>query len=424
MKGNCGTPSIVGACVDAYNVVTILDGVPENGGHDVLRPNISGKTKSFLKLDDFDFKRLPRKGFLTGTDSLGYEKIRQRWSHSTEIFSLVNSRGKSYSEGGRAFRAHAVTDDYASGVAATWSNDLMMIFSDDNSLAQKKEALAAMLSYGFDIYNAMFASKRTRYWGTGAGQHAGKFLPAVFMAALARDPKYANQLKAVSSQVHATYFSGPSELAQVNPGAYGPVYGDTLAFSGKYNQGAYWASLLVSQCYDGALGKCTTTFGQKAQADPYGYIDGPANKPGSGYMGLSLGVQRSFVAAMVLMPEIKKIVNYDHLVQYVERVHSHGIKTKDDPCVTPDSRENPKKCDAYRNRKCKYYGKTWGPVDIDNIKSDCISEATPPYTKAGRFTEIDGEKISTVYTSRQVEDNWDLILENLDLLRVRSKSEN
>lgn len=407
VEGNCGTPGIVGECVDAYHVVTVLSSVPANAGSTVIRPNITGSSKLMLSLTDFDFSRLPAKAFLTGTNAAGYEAMRQRWSHSTEIISLNNSTGKNYSEGGRAFRSHLLIDDYASGLARQWNDDMMVLFSDDNTLPEKQAALAAMISYGLDLYSAMYGSEVTRYWGTGAGQHPGKFLPAVFMAALAKDSSYRAMLSTVKSHIRDHYYSGPIELQQINPGINGPVWGDTPAYTGVNYQGAYWQNLLNSQCYDGANGTCnTTTYGDKTQHDPYGYIDGPPNKPGTSYQPVMLGPERGFAAAMYLMPQICDIVDYDQIGLYLERVSSVGVQVLNDPCVTPDSRENPSTCSAYTNSKCVYYGVTWGPVNPTSMTSNCIKTPTPPYTKVGRFTNLAGTQVKAQYTSPQVEANW------------------
>ena len=250
----------------------------------------------------------------------------------------------------------------------------------------------------------------TRYWGTGATQHPGKFMPPVFLAALAKDNKYANALKTANSHAHDTINSGPLELAQIHAGSTGMVWGDTAKFTGIQYQGAYWSSLFLSQCYDGASGTCDTNYGVKTQNDPYKYIDGPPNKPGDGYMSLSLGVQRAMVATMFVMPSIYEVVNSTEIVSYVDRTISHGIQASSDPCVTPDSRENPTTCDPYRNTGCVYYGVTWGPVDPENPESQCITTPTPPYTKQGRFTSIDGGSITPSYGVDQIEANWEAIM--------------
>jgi len=412
-EGGCGTSAILGNCADSYNVITILPSIPENAGSTVIRPNITGKTKRLISFSELDFTKIPSKTYLVGTDAAGLATIKRRWSHSTEIFGLHNSVGTSAgycSEGGRAFRSHVLIDDYGAGVAAVWYNDLMMLFSDDLTIEEKKPALAAMLAYGLDLYHAMYDSPdgMTRRWGTGATQHPGKFMPPVLLAALMKDPAYANMLKTVASHLSDSVYNGPLELAQVHTGANGYVWGDIPALGGVNFQGSYWANLLASQCYDGATGTCNPAIGSKTMFDPYGYIDGPPNKPGTSYIGSSLGVQRSMVATMFLMPEICDIVNYDALVEYVNRVGTYGVKTANDPCVTPDSREAGT-CDPYRNIGCTYYGKTWGPITPTDTNSQCITTPTPPYNKAGRFTHIDGAGVGTVYTSSQIEKNWDTI---------------
>lgn len=411
IEGGCGTAAITGQCIDSYHVVTILPSVPAKAGSAMFRPNITGNSKKLITLADFDLTRLPSKSFLKGTDATGLENIRHRWSHSIEIFGLHNSAGtsKGYcSEGGRAYRAHILIDDYGAGTAAAWYNDLMILFSDDHTIEEKTPALAAMLAYGLDLYHAMYDAPpdAVRQWGTGATQHPGKFMPPVLLAALMINPEYAASLKTASSHIYDTEYSGPLELAQVHEGINGPVWGDIPAMSGINFQGSYWVNLMKSQCYDGAIGPCNAAIGSKNMFDPYGYIDGPPNKPGTSYLGSSLGVQRSMVATMFLMPEVCEIVNYDQLAEYVDRIVNYGVKTVYDPCVTPDSREDFVNCDPYRNRACLYYGKTWGPLTPSDKQSACITTPTPPYTKAGRFLSIDGNKIAAVYTSGQIESNW------------------
>ena len=411
LEGGCGTLAIGGQCIDSYHVVTILPTVPKNAGSDMIRPNITGRSKSLIEFTELDLTRLPSKSIFTGTSEAGLETIRQRWSHSTEIFSLHNSVGTTAgycSEGGRAYRSHILLDDYGAGTTAVWYNDLMLLFSDDHTIEEKKPALAAMLTYGLDLYHARYNAPLgvVREWGTGATQHPGKFMPPVLLAALMRDQEYANTLKTASSHIHDTIYSGPLELAQVHDGVNGPVWGDVPGFGGVQFQGSYWANLMKSQCYDGASGACNPAIGSKSMFDPYGYIDGPPNKPGTSYIGSSLGVQRSMVATMFLMPEVCEIVNYDPLVKYIDRIMNYGVKTNNDPCVTPDSREDFSNCDPYRNTGCLYYGVTWGPITPSDKLSECITTPTPPYTKRGRFTAIDGKQMGAVYTSVQIEKNW------------------
>ncbi len=413
--GQCGTRAIVGNCAEAYHVVTVLDEVPPNAGSTVLRPSIDETSKELLTLSDFDLSRIPAKSFLNGTSSTGLERIRQKWSHSTEILSLLDSSGRYYSEGGRAFRANLLVDDYAAGVASSWYSDLMTLMSNDNSLAEKQSAVAAMITYGKDLYFSMYdGDQRVRNWGAGAGQHLGKFPAAVLFAALAKDSRYGDNLQKTSSTLLGfADLRGPHELEQVNSGVNGPVWGDFPDEMSTTEVGSYWASLLQSQCFDGATGSCNPNIGKKTQRDPYGYIDGPPNKPGTSYMAVSIGAQRGLVATMFLIPEVCAIVDSPDLVKYVDRVHNHGIQTANDPCAPPDPREDPDSCDAYRSQGCRYYGlsntgtATWGPDPAN--PSQCIRNRSG---QNGRFPADNGRRLNYQFTSSQVEDSWDQIRGN------------
>lgn len=566
IEGGCGTSGIVnGGCMSSYDVVTVLSEVPQNAGATVIRPNITGKTKEILTFDDFDFSRLPAKSFLAGTNAEGLENIKRRWSHSIEIFGLGSlSDGsleiETFSEGGRAFRSHTLIDDYGGGMASTWNNDMMIIFSADNSLEEKKSALAAMFTYGLDIYHSVFDAPEglTRYWLCGATQSPGKFMSPVFLAAFERDDAKSNNLKTVHENVNIDRLYGPLELTQMYRGKNGVlIWGDESPYGGSYITGAYWGGVLSGQCYDDApqqlkydyykfsewktfnipigefmtgvtqftfwanpgssgigdlkirnisidgvpinfsevtlqnynnstasgviedggltysvpngvkvekqtqesytinsnsmltfdwyqsvgssnyaigfdedaiydstkrliqisgswaesnmfqMGCAPSSGGKKTLEDPHQYIDGPERKPGTSYMSSSLGIQRSMAAMMLIMPKIREIINYDSLIEYVERVTYRGVESGNDPCVTPDSRENYETCDAYRNEGCMYYGVTWGPNPSN--PSECIKTPTPPYNKVGRFSSLHGTPVGASYTSGQVESNWETI---------------
>ena len=309
-------------------------------------------------------------------------------------------------------------------MAATWYNDLMRLFSDDHTIAEKTPALAAMLSFGLDLYKTMFEVPEgyVREWGTGATQHPGRFMPTVLLGALLTDTTIATELTGVAATVHDNIYSGPSELAQLHYGSNGPVWGDVPALGGVNFLGSYWGNLMASRCWDGHPDTCTPSIGSKNMYDPHGYIDGPPNKPGTSYIGSSLGGQRSMAATMILMPETRAIVNYEMLFEYVFRVQDHGVLAAPDPCVTPDSRENFTTCDPYRNTGCTYYGVTWGPVNPTVTTSACITTPTSPYTKQGRFLLVDGTALGAVYTSSQVESNWTTIRALYQALSNRSVS--
>ncbi|RFA29367.1 hypothetical protein CAI21_09885 [Alkalilimnicola ehrlichii] len=261
-----------------------------------------------------------------------------------------------------------------------------------------------MVTYGLDIYHARYNPPEglVRSWSSGAGQWNGQFLPPVFAAALLRDSFYANNLRQVADNVHAdeVWLRGPSELRQINPGQHGVhLWGDEAKIP-EQKESDYWGNLLRSQCFDGATGDCNPGFGARTQRDPYGYIDGPANRPGDDYAGITGGVQRALVATMFLMPEVCGIINHRPLVEYVDRLHNHGIHTSLDACAGPDPREDFDTCNPFSSRdtRCEYYRVTWGPDPAN--PGQCIRGA-------GRFTQYDQRPIRLLYTSHQVEANWE-----------------
>lgn len=410
----CGTKRIVGECVDAYQVVTFLPHPPVDFGKNTLRPSVTHVGAPMMSMGDFDLESFPSLSVFEGANAEELETIRRRWSHTLNIFSALNEQGKGYSEGGRAFRSHILVDDYASGMARQYYSDLFTLMSDANSLEEKKSALAAMLTFGLDMYYTIHGEGVTnRYYGSGAGQSTGKFFPPVLVAALVKNEEMRKVVSNLSVTANPHIALRPQEIEQINLGPNGPVWGDLADEITSLQLGAYWGSLLKSQCFDGATGECDANIGKKTSRDPYLLIDGPPNKPGSSYQPVTLGPYRAIAAVMQLVPRVCETVNYPAIVEYVNRLENHGVQTKNDICAPPDPRENPDTCDAYRQKNCEYYGlsntgeATWGP-DPENPQQ-CITNATH---QNGRFPHRDGESIRALFSVSQVERNWDWIKAN------------
>ena len=421
--GAGGAAAIKGEVADAYCVVTVLPQAPKNGGRDMIRPNITGARKEFLTWDDFDLSRLPKHGFLKGKTAEGWAGAQRRWSHAIEIFSMsAEVPGKkqglqfsTFSEGGRAFRSALLVDDYASGTAQEFNGDLLAMFAAESKLDEVKPALAAMLAYGLDLYHARYdngpaARKR---WSSGAGQWMGQFLPPVLAAALLRDESKANQLRkaAITNHGQDPAELGPQELRQIKRGVTGvllwgdgqPILRPEGAKGAMIEQDwRYWAEFVGCKCYDGYEGKGNPNQGQKTAADPYGFIDGPAGKPGAAYMGVSLGGTRSFAAAMILMPAIRSVVNTDAPIEYVDRVTRHGLWTWPDPVAAPAKADRETAKVWWSVKGCQEWGKTWG-VRPDDVRL-AIEDGR------GRFKSLHGVKNKAVYEARQALGNWPQII--------------
>lgn len=418
-----GTASIVGEVADAYCVITVLPEPPPNGGADMIRPNITGQTKEFLTWDDFDLSILRSYDFIEPNSSATWDNVRIRWSHSIEIFggfSVEVSPGKftGFSEGGRAFRAHILHHDYASGMARTFNNDVMALLAPGD-MEERKPALAAMLAFANDLYHARYdyGDGPRRAYTSGAGQHSGKFLPMVLLAALQKDDAKDHQLRKVAIYNHGADRGelGPQEIRQIIRGMTGVhIWGDGFPIFRNGNEVAeadrrYWADFRASRCYDSALGECNASVGNKAAGDPYLYHDGPANKPGSSYFGTSAGATRALAALMILVPEVRSIVNTDAPIEYTDRKTRHGLWTYPDPIAAISDVDQTAPCDPWRwGRDCMDYGELWGPDPFDVRRG--IEDGV------GRFVSMHGNPAPTNqgYESERVYKHWNEIIAYYD----------
>lgn len=418
-----GAAAIKGEVADAYCVVTVLPKAPKNGGRDMIRPNITGAHKELLTWDDFALDRLPKHAFIKGRSAEEWAGAQRRWSHSTEIFGMAAEiktqkwglQFEKFSEGGRAFRSVLLVSNYASGTAREFNGDLLAMFSAENKLEEMKPALAAMLAYGLDLYHARYDIGQTarKSWSSGAGQSLGQFLPPVFAAALLRDESKAHQLRKAAITNHGADRGelGPQELRQIKRGTTGvllwgdgqPILRPKGAKSAMVEQDwRYWAEFTASKCYDGYEGKGDPNRGQKTAADPYGFIDGPANRPGAAYMSVSLGGIRSFAAAMILMPQIRSVVNTDAPIEYVDRLTRHGLWTWPDPVAVPAKVDRETARVWWSVEGCQEWGKTWG-VRPDDVRF-AIEDGK------GRFKSLHGKPMKGGYESATALRNWPQII--------------
>ncbi len=420
--GGCGTNAILGNCAEAYHVITVLEQVPIDAGANMLRPSIDETNKELLSLSDFDLSRLPELSYVSSLSTNELNRITERWSHNTELFSIRSGDGDIFSEGGRAFRADLLVDDYAASVAKSFIDDVMNLMAAGNPAVEKQQALAAVLTYGKDLYYGVYdADIRKRGWSSGAGQHLGKFPPAVLFAALYNDSFYRDVLRQTSLTMlgHSTgplAGVGPQELEQINIGVNGAIWGDgadEMEVIDELNR--YWAELITAQCFDGAWGTCAANTGRKNTRDPHNIIDGPPGSPGSSYMAVSAGPIRGFAALAHLIPEVCETINYPPLMEYTHRIGTEGLRTENDMCAPPDPRESDD-CDAYRARDCLYYGlnntgvATWGPITT-GLMPQCVTNNSGGNTgQNGRFPHMHGAPVNIGYPSFAVENNWDQII--------------
>lgn len=418
----CGTRAIEGSCVDAMATITLYPNLPNNLGKDLIRPNITGNTKSELGWYDFDLDSFPYVNHpsIPEASDEDIETIRQRWAHNSGVIGWANS------EGGRAFRSHILVHDYAAGMMTSYSNDLYTLMGVQDR-EKIKPALAAMIAYGIDNYHYIFDNMNGEafdaYWRAGATQASGRFPPVAVAVSLMRgENQYKANTRTISDKVHDPVYvegssplaRGPLELGQIYVGHNGPIWGGTNPPITTSTINSYWNSLLGSQCFDGALGEPECDTGARNEFDPYRYIDGPAKHPGRFYFSSSLANMRQLVMMMGLMPQMCEIVNYPPIIEFTTRVLTEGVLTQPDPCAPPDPRENPDTCDPRYPHTCEYYGVTWGPSDVNDPQSSCVVNNTGPFTdQNGRFPHLHGEEVSiSGYTGAIVNAMWDDVVSN------------
>lgn len=430
-----GTRQIEGEVADAYCVVTVLPKAPRDGGKNMIRPNFTGATKELLTWNDFDLARLPKHDFLQGRSAEQWDSVRVRWSHTTEVLGMAAEiptqrqglQFTKFSEGGRAFRAHLLVPNYAAGSAHLYYSDLLALFSPRNNMDEMKPAIAAMLAYGLDIYHARYDIGQTarKQWSCGAGQSLGQFMPAVFAAALQKDPAKADRLRMAAITNHGDDPGevGPHEMRQFKRGLTGVLlWGDYHPIVRKDAQmieadWRYWTDFVGSKCYDAYAGDPADrnpNRGKKTAADPYGYIDGPANQPGSSYMSVSFGGIHAFAAAMILMPEIRSIVNTDAPIEYVDRIVRHGLWTWPDPAAAPAKEDQDTARVWWSVQGAKGWGKTWG-VRPDDVRF-AIEDGK------GRFKSMHGKPVNGGYPVAAVGQNWDRIIGMYDGLKFEDNA--
>ncbi len=417
-----GVAATRGETADAYCVVTVMPKAPKDAGKNMIRPNITGTSKEILTWDDFDLARLPKHDFIEGRDAQQWSDVAQRWRHSTEILGMLAEiptakRGMQFSmfsEAGRAFRSALLIPNYGSGMAREYNNDLLRMFSPQNNLEEMKPAIAAMLSFGLDLYHARYNYGTTarKGWESGAGQWMGQFLPTVFVAALQKDPAKARRLQTIAVTNHAADPAdlGPQELRQIKRGVTGVLlWGDGHPIVRTDNtklleqDWLYWSDLKRSKSYDGYPGEGNPNQGKKTAADPYGFVDGPANLPGSSYMSVAMGPARSCAALMILMPEFRRIINTDAPIEYVDRVTRHGLWAWPDPVAAPAEADRETPPPWWTAKEQKEWGKTWGPRP-DDVRF-AIEDGK------GRFKSRHGKPLGKGgYESSTAFNHWDKII--------------
>ena len=362
-------------CLALSAIMTIMPSMPNDYCKTTLRPTAHGDQKDMVVISDFDFSlNAPPAGVSFSAPLDAHETITKTWGHSFEFMKESGSTGAEYLRAWRSQRA--IGDDYGAAVGREAMRHLSWLY-DPTYPGDRVQALAAMVTYGKDIYDGCYNGGVSQICEPfeGAGQGINITSYAFLYAAMLNDKgpgspfAYLSTLSAGPENIPFV----PDEIHKVKNVAT-PVWGDTCSNSD------YLDGLLQGQCFDGALGNCVQSGGgSKKCADPTGQIDGQEKQPGTSYFAVTAGGFSALAAMMELEPRLKAAYNYPPITAYAKRIYNAGVHTLPDDCAPPDPRELHKNhggtCDPFRDRDCEYLATsntgtiTWG---IDPYTGQCI----------------------------------------------------
>ena len=515
-QAGCGTAANSNECIEFADFLTVYQSPPINGGKNTIRPSLFGSTKQIYTWANFDRSRIPSiEGADWNYDNDDVLRLISKWTATTEGFSIpicdANRANCSFvSEGGRAFRSHAVIDDYATG--GQQNRVLSYLFSNNSDAVNDTEdraLLAAVIAYGIDIITLISNPPSSETYGFGSG--AGQFMNAANFSYLtaALSPRSGSMWNTMSVDVKALLaspsVSAPQEIQQIYDSGHGPVWGDGNPNFDDFGRRRYWTELTNGLTHDNNFWYEFTTphdgsrfliqdegtdliappscnygndansvcpestvlvngvlmgvfdwepdgsyirftdpipagtkievspilesfqgsrGGNRASADPHGYIDGPPNVPGFGYFQVSNGPRFELAAMAQAMPELCEVINSPNLIEFVERYFESGLQMGNDPCAPPSVEDvNSGTCDVWRTRGCLDYGLSnngtvrWGPDPRDNTQCAHNNrlltqqnngnwvESVENRGDKGRFSRFDGAKnngLPTTFTNQYI----------------------
>lgn len=253
-NNTCGTSSIENECIEYADFLTVYKTPPANGGKNTIRPTLFGNQKTVYTWADFDLSRIP--SFNEAQWDYDNDEVLDlvsKWTATTEAFSLplcdsaLTDCGF-ISEGGRAYRSHAVIDDYAAGgLQNRVLSYLLNSTSDVINDTEDKALLAAIIAYGVDIITLIGqppANERYAF-DSGAGQFMNAANLSYFTAALSpRNGFLWNTMQTnVLAMVESSEVSGPQEMQQVYDRGFGAVWGDGNPVFSELSTRRYWAEM-------------------------------------------------------------------------------------------------------------------------------------------------------------------------------------
>jgi len=388
-----------------YSILTVLDSPPSgSGSNEYFRPSPFSADKTIYKSEDFTFITLPTEADVTNSvNTSTYATIKSWWQQAWAGENVASFNA----ELGRGFIPDVgPSNGYSADVANALHDHILSCFGTDPLATDKKDSVYALLQSGIDIYGGW---KSGYLWQAGAGQGLGRRARISFFGALITNTTIKDEIAGIRSAAETVGtedipFQEDKQVHKDASGSNVAIWGD-LSPSFLQNKSTYWDMCVGGNAFDGAIGPPVDLASSARNAgDPYLYIDGPAQEPGTQYMGCcSTALMQGYVLIMRMWPEFAYVAGNTILPEYIDRVIDDvGVWTTGDVCAPPDPR------DIATGKPYDYYGVTWG----DDGAGNCITntEATtaghPNSPTTGRHSLLHGTAVSLLRNSALMVELW------------------
>ncbi|MBW2457588.1 MAG: hypothetical protein JRI68_23990 [Deltaproteobacteria bacterium] len=312
-------------CLDTAIVVTVLDEAPPGDGATIFRPPYFGPAKPLYDTSALRVEALPSLAPTADTPSLDglatrYERVQ------------LDHQGNWI---GRAIHPVQNMPDYGASIGHDSGNAALRLMLDD-SVDDKLPALINFVQFGIDLHHMLLGGLE---WSANGGHHNGRKLALVFAAELLDD-------QAMRDAIAAAPYNTFGEDGSLSLGAEAqiPLWGQPCG------EQSYWTNQ-------------TDQSGNRACIDPYGTIDGGQMPADSYQFCCNSGMWKGTSLALLLMPSLRCLWDYELFVEYVDRWIERGAHTQPDPCAPSDGDHN-------------NYGVTFGPDGNGGCIEDTDSTCT------------------------------------------------
>jgi hypothetical protein len=199
--------------------------------------------------------------------------------------------------------------DYGSSISSRNAEGALRMLVEANP-SDRMELAVAYVQYGIDIFYSYLGGVT---WPPNGGHSEGRKLPVTMASVLLGD----EAMQAAISAADRDDF-GENGGMYFSEAANAVLYGPDLN-----SEDNYWTNIVFDT-------------GSRTIRDPYEFIDG-GYRPGDSYQFCCLAKPwKSTATAMLLMPALVDVWNFEEFFTYVDRWVEIGAHAEADPCAPPD----------------------------------------------------------------------------------------